>query len=248
MRILTRKVTRKGKIRKRTGNAKRRTAKTLRTKTAAKTAAAKKTRVTENTAQTTPPADSMPAYKRVWAKIKQAGVFLKRHFTHTPKKKYILRELPALFSWLTVGMPFIGYKIFAGVILWRMFDKPWVHVCAAGFVALGFVDFFLHIVNFYSMCCCGRRFFSICFLSWVNRRVSFFKQKEEIGEAVDTMLSFAIVAIVVGNTLFVYLDPWQAWTWNMCTVVNVFGAGISQLQATIYAERLKQEEDRALTR
>ena len=82
----------------------------------------------------------------------------------------------------------------------------------------------------------------------MNRRMPFFKQKEAIGEAVDTMLSFAIVAIVVGNTLFVYLDPWQAWTWNMCTVVNVLGAGISQLQATIYAERLKQEEDETATR
>jgi len=86
----------------------------------------------------------------------------------------------------------------------------------------------------------GKRYMPVCVLAIVNHKMRCFTLREEIGEAVDMMISFAIVATVVGSELFVFLEPYQIKLWNCCTVFNIMGAGVSQLQATLRTEFQEQ--------
>ena len=160
-----------------------------------------------------------------------------------PRWKYVKKNLSFLFSELIVGLPFVGYKIFAGLIIWNMYpDSPVARVVGSFFFVLGWGDMCVHAVNLFGVFFKGKRLLPVCILAIVNRKMRCFALREEIGEAVDMMISFAIVATVVGNELFVFLEPYQIKLWNCCTVFNILGAGISQLQATLRTEWREQHE------
>ena len=164
---------------------------------------------------------------------------------HPPRWEYVKKNLSFLFLELIVGLPFIGYKIFAGLIIWNMYpDQKTADVAGTFFFVLGWGDLCVHAINWYGIFFRGKRILPVCLLAIANRKLPCFMLREEIGEAVDMMISFGIVAAVVGNGLFVFLEPYQIQLWNCCTVFNILGAGISQLQATVLTE-LREKHERA---
>ena len=158
-----------------------------------------------------------------------------------PRWKYVKKNLSFLCSELIVGLPFVGYKIFAGLIIWNMFPQsPVARVAGSLFFVLGWADMCVHLINLFGVFFRGKRYMPVCTLGIINAKMRCFTLREEIGEAVDMMISFAIVATVVGSELFVFLEPYQIKLWNCCTVFNIMGAGISQLQATLRTEFQEQ--------
>ena len=51
----------------------------------------------------------------------------------------------------------------------------------------------------------------------------------EVGESLDTITAFILVAGGVGFGLIAQLPPQQRSIWGACTVLNVMGAGLARL-------------------
>ena len=154
-----------------------------------------------------------------------------------PKLKYIKKYIFPLLSILTIGFPFVGYKILAGILLFRMYDSFFAALIAVIFVSWGIIDLFLNTISFYTLCWRGHNEYPVCLFSVIARKNEKLSKWNDSGEALDIMLSFCIVAWVVGNNLFPFMDGAQVKFWNICTVVNVLGAGIARLGASITAEK-----------
>ena len=157
-----------------------------------------------------------------------------------PLWKRLGRNLQAnaslLLAELTIGFPFIGYKLLAAVLLLTMFETPPMLALAGLFLALAGVDLVLNTVNLLALVVCGHRLVPVCLLSWVIGHTPLKRRFSDLGEALDVMLSFGIVACVVGINLFPQLMAVSMacfYLWNACTVANVLGAGIARLTASL---------------
>lgn len=151
----------------------------------------------------------------------------------------IRRNSHLLLAELTIGFPFIGYKFLASQLLGTV-NRSETAVLAAFLLVLAVVDFAFNLTNMLALVFVGHRQLPVCFLSWLGKHTPLRKRFNDIGEAVDTMLSFTIVAIVVGVNLFPALIDMAPDSkiyfllWNTCTVANVLGAGISRLQSSFH--------------
>lgn len=128
---------------------------------------------------------------------------------------------------ITIGLPFAAFKILAGIALKGISgdaNNPmgWI------LIAWGIVDFIINMVNLLSLTAAGKKLMSTCAMSFIFRSSS-----EEVGAALDVMMSFTLVAIMVGGNLLKYLTPLQLNIWSMSVVLNVLGAGISRIKASI---------------
>lgn len=155
------------------------------------------------------------------------------YFPPMPKFKYIKEHLFQILAVFTIGFPFVGYKILAGVVIHRLYGNPAADIIALLFVVWGLIDLMLNAICLHAVCCRGHTHYPFCLLSVMARRHSVLSKWEDSGDALDVMLSFCIVAWIVGQGLFGFMDGAQVKIWNICTVVNVLGAGISRLGATI---------------
>ena len=172
------------------------------------------------------PATSAPLWKRAWRNIR--------------------RNSHLLLAELTIGFPFIGYKLLASLLLKSAGGQGGgitvTEILAAFFLVLAVTDLAFNLVNLMALVFVGQRLGPVCFLSWVCRHTPLKKRYNDIGEALDTMLSFSIVAIVVGVNLFpnlIAMSPADGpkvyfILWNTCTVANVLGAGIARLQGSLH--------------
>ena len=159
------------------------------------------------------------------------------YFHRMPKIQYIKSHLFQVLAVLTIGFPFVGYKILCGVVIHRLYEHPAADVLALMFIVWGLLDLFLNAMSLHAICCHGHTRYPYCLLALLARRQAFLsKWGGDAGDALDMLLSFSIVAWVVGQGLFGYMDGSQLKIWNICTVVNVLGAGISRLGATIAAK------------
>jgi len=84
------------------------------------------------------------------------------------------------------------------------------------------------MVNLLSLTAAGKKLMATCAMSFIFRSSS-----EEVGAALDVMMSFTLVAIMVGGNLLKYLTPSQLNIWSLSVVLNVLGAGISRIKASI---------------
>ena len=151
----------------------------------------------------------------------------------------IKRNSHLILAELTIGFPFIGYKMLASILLENMGNSV-ANVLSALLLTLAVVDFVFNMFNLVALIFVGHRLGPVCFLSWVCKHTPLMRRFNDIGEALDTMISFTIVAIVVGMNLFpnlIELSPGGAdgpkfffKLWNICTVANVLGAGFGRLQ------------------
>ena len=57
----------------------------------------------------------------------------------------------------------------------------------------------------------------------------------DLGIALDVVLSFVLVALVIGFGLLAELPPTLLPVWSFAVVLNVLGAGISRLSSSVEA-------------
>ena len=151
-----------------------------------------------------------------------------------------------LLEVVTIGLPFCCFKILGGLaaLTWIQ-DEPSVLLMAVGvvFVALGLLDFLINGLNLISLLLLGRRVLDACLLSVVLRRIGRFTAHPEahwrdFGNSTDVLLSFMIVAVMVGKGFLNLVPPEALALWNTCVVFNVLGAGLSRFGTSLKAFRV----------
>lgn len=137
----------------------------------------------------------------------------------------------ALFEILTVGLPFCAFKIIAGLGLKQHWLTGW-----------GLLDLTINAFNLLALVFLRRRLFDACLLSFLVRLVKKPDRDvrsywQDLGNAIDVGLSFAIVAFMLGGGFLSLLEPLQLKIWNISVILNVLGAGSFRLSASIASLR-----------
>ena len=132
-----------------------------------------------------------------------------------------------LIELITIGLPFCVFKFVTGSYL----DQYWL-------IALGLVDLFINLINLIAICIKKKRVLDACALSYIVRLIkkphAEIKYKwQDFGNAIDVLLSFTLVAYIIGWGGIVKIPAWQLQLWNLSVVFNVFGAGYSRLAESI---------------
>ena len=133
----------------------------------------------------------------------------------------------ALFEIITVGLPFCAFKIIAGLGLNQLWLTTW-----------GALDLAINVTNLLSLVVRQKRLLDACLLSLVVRAVKKpgseeKSQWQDLGNAVDVLLSFALVAFMLGGGFLPALEALQLKIWNISVILNVLGAGSFRLSASI---------------
>jgi hypothetical protein len=127
---------------------------------------------------------------------------------------------------LTVGLPFSAFKIACGVPLLgagRYAALGWL------LVGWGLLDGLMNGVNAASVVALGRRALPVCSLQALTQAVRASARGANLGTALDVMLSFVLVAVMIGAGGLSHLSPAWLSAWNLAVVLNVLGAGALRL-------------------
>lgn len=137
-----------------------------------------------------------------------------------------------LLEVLTVGLPFCGFKVLAGLSLagsaaaWAL--KP----LGAFLVGLGILDGLINGANLAGLLVQGRRPMAECSLAFALRPFGGPSRPAEkwrdLGNSLDVLLSFALVALMIGAGRLRSLPPGRLTAWNACVILNVLGAGLGR--------------------
>lgn len=132
-----------------------------------------------------------------------------------------------LIELTTIGFPFCVFKIVTGLHL----HQYWL-------VALGALDLIINLTNLCWVILTKKRLLDACTFSFIVRFIKKppvqIKYKwQDIGNAIDVVLSFTLVAYMIGSAAIVLVPKWQLQLWNISVVFNVFGAGYSRLSDSI---------------
>jgi hypothetical protein len=111
-------------------------------------------------------------------------------------------------------------------------------------ISLGIIDFGFNLYRLIKLFILGHARSPVCFLAFMfktfhpkhTKNIEFWR---DVGGAVDIMLSFLLVSIMVGGNLFPYVTYIEILAWNYSTVVNVMGAGTSRMISSIQLRRNK---------
>lgn len=128
---------------------------------------------------------------------------------------------------ISIGLPFCVFKIVTGIHL----QQHWLSV-------LGIFDLLINITNIVSLSLTKKRLLDACTFSYLVR---FIKKPSEdtkykwqdLGNAIDVLLSFTLVAYMIGWSEIVHIPQTQLTVWNISVVFNVFGAGYGRLRDSI---------------
>jgi len=139
-----------------------------------------------------------------------------------------------LLEVITVGFPFCVFK--GGVGLWCIQrGMPWVGV---PLLLLAGADALLNTANLLALATARRRWVPACVLSAVTQRLGLFPDSPhawlaDFGNALDMLLAFTLVAGMVGTGMLRELDARVLAAWNGAVVLNVLGAGMGRLGASL---------------
>jgi hypothetical protein len=128
---------------------------------------------------------------------------------------------------VTIGLPFCAFKIVTGLFL----NQDWL-------MSLGIIDLGINLTNLIALPILKRRLFDACLLSFLTR---LFKKPtkvaqakwQDLGNSLDVLLSFSLVAYMIGVGFIKDLPRDYLSLWNISVVLNVFGAGFSRLEISI---------------
>ena len=126
---------------------------------------------------------------------------------------------------VTVGLPFCGFKVVVGL---TCVSNGYV-VAGWALVALGVVDVVINVINAVTLSAMGRRTLAACVFSVLTPR-------RDLGNAIDTMFSFTLVAVMIGGGHIPTLAPQLLSAWNVCVIINVLGAGFGRLGQSLRAD------------
>ncbi len=136
-----------------------------------------------------------------------------------------------LLEVLTVGLPFCGFKILAGLAL---AGSAFLSVGLFGrfLILLGGLDGIINGANLAGLLAQGRRPMAACSFALAMRpfgRPPTPPQKwHEVGNSLDVLLSFALVALMIGGGYLRSMAPDRLAAWNACVILNVLGAGLGR--------------------
>ena len=128
---------------------------------------------------------------------------------------------------ITIGLPFCAFKIVTGLFL----NQPWL-------TTLGVIDLGINLTNSVSLLFLKRRVFDACLLSFLTRLLmkptnSAKPKWQDLGNSIDVLLSFSLVAYMIGGGFIKDLPMDYLFIWNISVILNVFGAGFSRLEISI---------------
>jgi hypothetical protein len=128
---------------------------------------------------------------------------------------------------ITIGLPFCAFKIVTGLFL----NQPWITV-------LGVIDLGINLINSVFLLLLKRRVFDACLLSFLTRLLKkptkVTKPKwQDLGNSIDVLLSFSLVAYMIGGGFIKDLPTDYLSIWNISVILNVFGAGFARLEISI---------------
>lgn len=137
---------------------------------------------------------------------------------------------------ITVGLPFCVFKGLVGALLWR----SGYHLPAAILLALCVSDTLINLVNLGALFFWRRRALSACTLAVVVLRLRVFSASpneyvKDLGNSLDMLLSFTLVAAMVGLGKIPSFSPEHLRIWNGAVVLQVLGAGLSRVGASFRA-------------
>ncbi len=126
---------------------------------------------------------------------------------------------------LTVGFPFCGFKIITGILFVHEAFAQVVTYLGYILITLGLIDLLMNGCNFIWLTLKKKRLFDPCFAGFLSRILN---QSEDFGNSIDILISFSLVALVVGAGLIPRLHTEELHIWNICVVINVLGAGLGR--------------------
>ena len=142
-----------------------------------------------------------------------------------PASGFSARAL-TLVEILTVGLPFCIFKLACGVLLLGVARFAWVGALLLGW---GLADAIWNVANAITVGLLGRRGLSVCVLQVFTRAARPSARSANLGTALDMMLSFVLVAVVIGTGALSRLPTTWLTAWNIAVVLNVLGAGALRL-------------------
>jgi hypothetical protein len=149
-----------------------------------------------------------------------------------------MKGIPRLESLevLSVGLPFCVFKIAAGIVF-RSAGGAWGTIGTI-LLALGVVDVVINAANFAGLVLIRRRVLDACFLSFAARSFGAPAGKsrwtlQDFGNSLDVMISFSLVAYMVGAGRLKLLPPELLTIWNVAVVLNVLGAGLARFSESV---------------
>ncbi len=144
-------------------------------------------------------------------------------------------HLQDLLEVITVGLPFCVFKLVTGKLLFFDIDLP---VPGGILLVLGFLDLIINLVNVGFLLIKRRRGAGICTMTFL---VGLFEGRSgrpsarltEVAAAVDVILSFILVVVMINAGLLARLPRTEILMWNIAVSFNVIGAGYAQLSRAI---------------
>lgn len=136
---------------------------------------------------------------------------------------------------VTVGIPFCAFKVLTGMTL---VGRPWLGLLGGSLIALGALDLAVNLTNLAALAAGRPPVFGVCLLEIAARRWRPARREwHDVGVSADVMLSFALVAVVIGAGLLPALPPLALRAWSVAVVLNVLGAGFGRLSSSVASLR-----------
>lgn len=128
---------------------------------------------------------------------------------------------------ITIGLPFCAFKCLTGL----HYHQHWL-------LSLGIIDLIINLTNLLSLALKKKRVIDACFLSLIVRLVKkpqdhMLPHWQDLGNSLDVLLSFILVAYVIGMGDIGSFGKEELMIWNIAVVLNVIGAGSSRLTNSI---------------
>ena len=117
----------------------------------------------------------------------------------------------------TIGVPFAVFKIVSGAALIGLGAPA---VLGWPLLALGVLDALVNLLNAVVVALFGARLLPICVLD-----ILLIRRRKGLGPALDMMLSFSLVAAMIGTGHIGELSPASLQAWNLAVICSVLGAG-----------------------
>jgi hypothetical protein len=145
-----------------------------------------------------------------------------------------------LLEVFTVGLPFCAFKVLTGYSLVQ--HAPAWSALGVVLVALGALDVVVNAVNAIGLLVRRHRALEACTLSVatrvIRRRSRVASTWQELGTAVDVLLSMALVAVMIAAGFIGRLPESLLLVWNISVIVNVLGAGVARFGQSLHRHRL----------
>lgn len=143
----------------------------------------------------------------------------------------------------TVGLPFCAFKVLTGYSV--MTHVPAWSLLGAALIALGILDVVVNVVNAVGLLAWRHRVLEACTLSvatrLIRRRSRVASTWQELGTAVDVLLSMALVAVMIAAGFIGRLPEALLTVWNISVIVNVLGAGVARFGQSLHEHRRRRQ-------